>query len=115
LNLLISVLYCSATTLSYGESYYLTWFCRTQKSRYRQKRSSDRKSRRPLVLENVQTNCTCLRGNVGMPYFGIELHFRWFVRILHRDLDVNLKQAFFVTGVFWTVYMRFPVSQVLVD
>ena len=115
LNLLISVLYISATTLSYGESFKLTWFSTTHKSLNWQKWGSNRQSWWPFILKNIQTNHSSLRGNVWMPNLCGKLHLGRFVRIFRRNGYVNFKDPIFITRVVRSFDVGFPSSVVLVD
>ena len=81
----------------------ILWIIRlgtAEKSLKRNECSSNRQCRRPLVLEDVEANCSGLRADVGVPYFSVELHLRWFERVVRRNGDVHVKCSSFVARVF---------------
>ena len=79
----------------------------------------DAEGRRPLVFEDVEADGTGDGTDIRVPDFCVELHLWGLVRILVRDLDVDLELALLVRGVlllglFWGSYCScdrgFPVE-----
>lgn len=75
-----------------------------------QQGSPDRQRGGPLVLEDVQADGPGLRRDVGVPYFGFELHFGRLVRVLGRQHDIDLVESVLVDGVLWPRNVPLPVQ-----
>ena len=62
--------------------------------------SADGEGRSPLILQDVQADCTSLRANIRVPDLGVELHLGRLEWIVRRNGNVNIKDATFVACVF---------------
>lgn len=74
-------------------------FGSAQQCLQRQQGGSNRKSRRPFILEDVEADGAGLAGNVGMPDAGLELHLGRLVGILRGKLNIDLVDTTFIAGI----------------
>jgi len=93
----------------------VVWFWDAQKCLEWQQGSSDGQGWRPFVLENIETDGSSNWWNVGVPDFCLKLHLGRLVRILRRQLDINLKHSSRVRRIFWSFDVTDPMSNVVAE
>jgi hypothetical protein len=80
-----------------------------------QKSCSDGKGWRPFILENIKADGSSHRRNVGMPDFGLELHFGWPIGVLLRKLDVNLELSSLIGRVIRSLDESNPMPDIVIE
>mmetsp|Transcript_60496 Transcript_60496/g.170450 ORF Transcript_60496/g.170450 Transcript_60496/m.170450 type:complete len:225 (-) Transcript_60496:32-706(-) len=81
----------------------------------REERRADGERGAPLLPQHVQADGARLGGDVGVPDLGVELHLRGVVRVVGRDLDVDVERAPCVRSSFRAQEISSPVPQVVFD
>ena len=108
--MIIEFLAFSLVLPSYNCILGVVWFRGTQESLQGKKCSPNSECWWPFVFEYIEANCTCLRTDVRMPYFGFETHFRWFVGVFRWESYINLIKSTLVDCVFRPLNVAFPVA-----
>ncbi len=77
--------------------------------------SADGECGRPLILEDIETDGSSLRGDVRVPDLGLELHLGGLVGVFGREDDVYLEESALVGSVIGPLNVPLPVAEVAVE